>query len=275
MTDRNSILTDKDVEFIADLARRAGRRAAEMRHTIDVRCKTGPNDLVTCADIELSKMILKELGERFPEDQFISEEEPPGPPSQNGRTWLIDPIDGTDNYVRNDSQYAVMIGLLVNGTAEFGCVYCPPEDYAYYGGTKFGVMKRCGLLPPDQVQREFPPDMSKPVRLMMGWRDRRKNPWIRELPDIDWLESGSVGIKVAKVINDEADVFVHLAGKLKLWDTAGPVAIALGAGLEVGTMKEDELSFPLPEIIHGTVVIIGRPGSLEWTRRTLVAPVEH
>lgn len=274
MIDPSSILTESDIQFIADLARRAGRMAAQMRASIDVRHKTGPNDLVTCADIALSELITRELAERFPEDQLISEEATPGPPTSNGRVWLIDPIDGTDNYVRNDSQYAVMIGLLVNGNAEFGCVYNPPDDYSYYGGMKFGVYKKYGQLPPDLVKRDYPVDLTKPVRLMMGWRDRKKNPWIKDLPDIDWLESGSVGIKVAKVINDEADVFVHLAGKLKLWDTAGPVAIALGAGLEVGTMKEDELSFPLPEIVHGTVVIIGRPGSLEWTRRTLVAPVE-
>lgn len=275
MIDSRSILTDEDIHFVADLSRRAGRLAAEMRATIDVRHKTGPNDLVTCADIALSEMIVKELSARFPDDQLISEEAAPGEPTPNGRSWLIDPIDGTDNYVRNDTQYAVMIGLLVNGIAEFGSVYNPPNDYGYYGGIKFGVYKKYGQQPPNLVKRDYPGDLTKPVRLMMGWRDRKKNPWIKELPDIDWLESGSVGIKVAKVINDEADVFVHLAGKLKLWDTAGPVAVALGAGLEVGTMKEDELSFPLPEIVHGTVVIIGRPGSLEWTRRTLVAPVEH
>ena len=275
MIDKNSILSEQDIQFVADLAIRAGKLAVEMRDTVDVKHKTGPNDLVTCADIALSKLILQELSLRFPDDQIISEEEPPGKATANGRTWLVDPIDGTDNYVRNDSQYAVMIGLLLNGNAEFGCVYCPPLDYCYYGGNQFGVYKIEGLQAPRLVRHSFPANMAPPVRLMMGWRDRKKNPWIKDLPDINWLESGSIGVKVAKVLNDEADVFVHLSGKLKLWDTAGPVAIALGAGLEVGTMKDDELSFPLPEIAHGTVVIIGRPGSLAWTRKTLVAPVEH
>lgn len=275
MTERLSILSEDDINFVCELAIQAGKLAADMRSSIDVRQKTGPNDLVTGADIACSKLILKLLSQRFPDDQLISEEEPPRAQTPNGRTWLIDPIDGTDNYIRGDSQYAVMIGLLVNGSAEFGCVYCPPTQTCHFGGMKFGVWRKIGNGPKEPIRPAFAPTMSRPVRLMMGWRDRKKNPWIHQLPDIEWLLCGSVGIKVSKVLDDEADVFVHLAGKLKLWDTAGPVAIALGAGLEVGTMKEDELQFPLPEIVHGTVVIIGRPGCLAWTRRTLIAPVEH
>ncbi len=273
MTDQTAILSDKDILFICDLAVEAGKIAAEMRGSLSITQKTGPNDLVTCADIALSKLILEQLSKRFPEDQLISEEEPPQPETSNGRTWLIDPIDGTDNYIKGDSQYAVMIGLLVNGSAEFGCVYRPPVDSCYFGGVKFGVWKKVADQVPIKMEPVFPPDLKRPVRLMMGWRDRNKNPWIHDLPDIEWLQSGSVGVKVVKVLDDEADVFVHLAGKLKVWDTAGPVAIALGAGLEVGTMNEDELKFPLPDIVHGNVVIIGRPGSLQWTRRTLIAPV--
>lgn len=273
MQECRSILSKEDIDFVCDLAIRAGKMAAEMRGSISVSQKTGPSDLVTCADIALSKLILEELHMRFPLDQLISEEETGAASTANGRTWLIDPIDGTENYIKGGSEYAVMIGLLVDKVVEFGCVYRPDTDYCYYGGIKFGVWHRTEERQPAPVEPYSKPAISPPVRLMMGSRDRKKNPWISDLPDIEWLQSGSVGVKVIKVLQDEADVFVHLAGKLKVWDTAGPVAIALGAGLEVGTMKENELEFSLPEILHGTVVIVGRPGALDWTRRTLIAPV--
>lgn len=273
MTDRSEILSQEDISFICDLAMQAGKLASEMRSELRVSQKSGPNDLVTHADIALSKLLLEQFSKRFPDDQLISEEEPPGPKTGNGRTWLIDPIDGTDNYIKGESQYAVMIGLLINGVPEFGCLCQPETNSCYFGGTTFGVFKRTGTEAPVAVSNKQPGDMPLPVRLLMGSRDRRKNPWISDLPDVEWLQAGSVGVKVIKVLEGEADVFVHLAGKLKVWDTAGPIAIALGAGLEVGTMKEDELRFALPEIVHSNVVIVGRPGSLEWTRRTLIAPV--
>ena len=101
---------------------------------------------------------------------------------------------------------------------------------------------------------------------MVGWRDRKNNPWIKDLPQATLVKTGSIGLKVAKVLEREADLFVHLSGKLKTWDTAGPVAIALGGNLEVGAMDADELSFPEEGVIHQSSVIIGRPGSLQWCR---------
>ena len=104
----------------------------------------------------------------------------------------------------------------------------------------------------------------------MGFRDRKSNPWVNDLPQVEWVKSGSVGLKVGKIINDEADVFIHLSGRLKVWDTAGPVAIALGAGLEVGRLEGAGLDFPLPNVEHHSSVVIGRTGSISWARQHVI-----
>jgi 3'(2'), 5'-bisphosphate nucleotidase len=104
-----------------------------------------------------------------------------------------------------------------------------------------------------------------PLRLMMGTRDRKSHPWAEELPSIDWIHSGSVGLRVARILNGEADLYVHLSGKLKVWDTAGPVALAAAGGLEVGVLNQTDLLFDLKELTHPCPIAIGRKGTVAWS----------
>ena len=191
----------------------------------------------------------------------------------SGRVWMIDPIDGTDNYIIGDGQYCVMIGLLVDRAPVFGWVFQPDTSTLYFGGPGYGAWKQHALNPASRFDHLSSISQESSARVIMGYRDRTAHPWVKEHPKVVLVKAGSIGLKVAKVLEREADIFVHLSGKLKTWDTAGPAAIALGGGLDVGTLDSDVLSFPLlPEIRHGTSVIIGCPGSLAWSRTHLRPP---
>lgn len=267
------LLKDDEISFFLDLILRAGQLAMTMRETVEIQEKTGPNDRVTSADIELSHMIVEAISEQYPHDTVVSEEDMErGEVPQSGRVWMIDPIDGTDNYIKNDGQYSVMIGLLSDRLPVFGFVYAPAERCAWFGGTGYGAWKRMD----GQAPTQFPPlteiRLDDRVRLMMGFRDRKRHPEIEELPQVQLIRTGSIGVKVARILDNRADIFVHLSGKLKTWDTAGPAAIALANGLEVGTMDHDELQFELPSLMHNTSVVIGRKGTLEWCRHYLANP---
>jgi 3'(2'), 5'-bisphosphate nucleotidase len=242
-----------------------------MREGVAIAEKSGPQDKVTAADLALSKLITEELIERFPDDVVISEEDShPTECNSKDRIWLVDPIDGTDNYIRNDGQYAVMIGLLEGMTPVFGWVYAPVPDLLYFGGPKFGAWVSRHGAEAYQIDELLPLGSTGTTRVMMGFRDRKNHPWVTELPEVEWVKSGSVGLKVGKILDGAADMFIHLSGKLKVWDTAGPVAIALGAGLEIGRLDVDGLDFPLPNVEHQCSVVIGRTGSLLWSRNTLI-----
>jgi 3'(2'), 5'-bisphosphate nucleotidase len=272
-------LAEQEIQFICKLAEHCGNLAAEMRASVSIHEKDEPQDLVTDADLALSALLVKELSERFAHDLIVSEEAVPEDLSSNasgrsprnpGRIWYVDPIDGTDNYVKGDGQYSVMLGLLIDGQPHFGCVHSPAHGVTYYGGPVYGSWKRAPNCAGSKFNAGFASKFKPPVRLMMGSRDRRSNPWLQDLSGVEIVSSGSVGLKVAKVIKDEADVFVHLSGKLKYWDTAGPIAIALGAGLEAGTLKEDSVNYPLAEVRHPASVVIGRPGSIAWARSVFI-----
>jgi 3'(2'), 5'-bisphosphate nucleotidase len=266
-TETPPLLAEQEIQFICNLAEYSGKIAYDMRASVGVHQKTEPHDLVTDADLALSTLLLKELSTRFPKDFLISEEDVPEDLSVKAkRIWYIDPIDGTDNYVSGDGQYAVMLGLLVNGQPHFGCVHSPANGMTYFGGPGYGSWQRKAGGQAIEFKPAFANALDQPVRLMMGFRDRKKHPWVLNLSGVKIIASGSVGLKVAKVINDEADLFVHLSGKLKYWDTVGPIAIALGAGLEAGTLKEDNVNYPPTEVRHPESVVIGRPGTIAWAR---------
>ncbi len=274
-----TVISRDNLLKINELAVEAGKLAASMRSGISIQEKSGPQDLVTSADIALSELIVKELKRDFPDTFVVSEEDEDLPKEiWHDDVWVVDPIDGTENYIRGDGQYSVMIGLLHKLRPVFGCVFEPHSNQLYYGGEGLGAWKiKPGeneaptdlILPPDKNRFNVGQGGDSRTRLMMGHRDRKKHPWVEELDYVRFVKFGSIGLKVARILENQADLFVHLAGKLKIWDTAGPAAIAMAAGLEVGTMNENSLSFPLPDVYHKHPVIIGKKGSLEWCRRIL------
>jgi len=266
-------LRQEDIDFIHELVRKAGRTALDMREGVGVHTKTGPHDLVTDADLTISRMIIAELAQRFPDDLIVSEEDKhehvEGERRTHPRVWLIDPIDGTENYVNKDGQYSSMIGLLVRGTPYFGWIYQPSISTLFYGGPDFGAWKQADGHKAKQFSQMKPLPQHTSIRLMMGWGDRRRHPWVMNIRNVQFVPSQSMGLKIIKILEDQADVFVSLTGRVKLWDTAAPVAIALGNNLDAGTLEGEPLPYPIPGVQHGSSVVIGRPGSLSWAGKNI------
>jgi myo-inositol-1(or 4)-monophosphatase len=94
----------------------------------------GPLDLVTRADREVERFIVDRLRRLFPADGILGEE---GTAAQSeiGRTWIIDPIDGTFNFVRGGAEWGVSIGLYHDGAPRFGVVRLPVMHETFSGGT--------------------------------------------------------------------------------------------------------------------------------------------
>lgn len=100
---------------------------------LDVEAK-GPLDLVTTADREVEGVICAELSRAFPEDGIFGEEGS-AVTGTSGRVWVIDPIDGTFNFVRGSHNWGVSIGLFENGRPTFGIVNAPACGEIFAGGS--------------------------------------------------------------------------------------------------------------------------------------------
>lgn len=112
-------------DFCIALTQEAGAQLLKSRdREFEVQIKDhNPRDLVTNIDVELSTFISTKIKAAFPEHHIHSEEDPSD--EMGEFTWTIDPIDGTNNFVRNIPHFSVCIGLLKNGVPELGAVYNP------------------------------------------------------------------------------------------------------------------------------------------------------
>jgi 3'(2'), 5'-bisphosphate nucleotidase len=213
-----------------ELARLAGAEVlALQRGQLDVELKPG-DEPVTIADRRASELIVAGLAARFPVDPIISEELPSAPGTLGApRLWLVDPIDGTKDYIRGDAGYAVMIGLCLAGRPVLGVVYQPVGDRLFYG-TPDGAFA--------VYQGETTPLAVSGVRAaadarMVASRSHR-SPAIDEIKQrlgiADEINVGSVGVKLCMIAAGLRDLYVNPAAKTKAWDTCAPEAILAAAG---------------------------------------------
>lgn len=266
-------LTEADIQFVLDLAVRAGDIAVAMRASATVEEKTSATDLVTSADKALSELIVKELSARFPNDVVLSEEAPWHSCNDGKRRWIVDPIDGTKYYVDGSGKYCVMIGLEHAGRELFGCFYMPAYKQALLGGPGLGsyryVAEPQSLTPQSLSKVAALPSLASgsKVRLLISKNDLAANPWVSQLDDVEIVVASSIGIDVYELLIDKADVFVHIRPTLGYWDTAAPGPVSQGLGLEVGTEVDDFISYGYEHSKHLPNIIIGKKGSLSWWRQ--------
>ncbi len=129
---------DHDMETMVEgIAREAGEIAlAQFRSlaTLPVERK-GHLDLVTDADREVEAFLIRRLNAAFPDDGIFGEEGG-DIAGVSGRVWVIDPIDGTFNFVRGSHNWAISIGLFENGEPVFGVIHAPARDLMVVGGDR-------------------------------------------------------------------------------------------------------------------------------------------
>src|ERR1035438_9799183 len=110
---------EKEMTTGAAIARRAGELALKIREgNLDVESKSDESP-VTIADKACEKLIVEELSSAFPDDGLLGEEGA-ARESSNGRKWIIDPIDGTRDFIRGTRAWSVLIGLEERGTVTAG-----------------------------------------------------------------------------------------------------------------------------------------------------------
>ncbi|HEY1553685.1 MAG TPA: 3'(2'),5'-bisphosphate nucleotidase CysQ [Kofleriaceae bacterium] len=219
-----------ELETARDLARSAGAEVMAMqRGELDVEMKPG-DEPVTVADKRASKMIVAGLSGAFPADAIISEELPPAPGSlAANRLWLVDPIDGTKDFIRGEGGYSVMIGLVVAGRPVLGVVYQPVPDRMFYATPDGAWLEQAG------ARRELGVSSVASVtelRLVVSKSHRSaKLDEVKSALGIANEENvGSVGVKLCLIAAGEKDLYVNPWPKTKPWDTCAPEAILARAG---------------------------------------------
>jgi 3'(2'), 5'-bisphosphate nucleotidase len=198
---------------------------------LEVQQKVG-GEPVTRADLESSELIVRRLREAFPDDAILSEEVPDdGSRLRNSRVWMIDPIDGTRDFVSGQPGYVVMLGLCYEGRPTIGAVAQPETGTLWLGAIGAGAWKQVpgGPRQPLAVSTIAEPHA---IRLISS-KSHRSEYYQRfraSLGITDELAVGSVGLKVAMVAEGSRDLYVYPGSQTKIWDSCAPEAILTAAG---------------------------------------------
>lgn len=217
------------LDFAEVVAREAAARALSYyreRESLVVERKK-PLDLVTAADRDVERLIRERIRQAFPEDAFFGEEST-RELSSTGRTWVIDPIDGTLNFVRGIDDWAVSIGVLEQGRPIAGVVALPARGVHVAGGPSYGA--RCNgaelTAPPDQAPR----DVVVGIGLFASTPLEDQLAVVRGLGALGYSfrRNGSTSVSLTMLARGQLDGFVAL--DVAAWDFAAGVAIVEALG---------------------------------------------
>lgn len=221
----------KELEIAIGLAKEAGSIVLEYYHQdYDVNLKGG-KEPVTEADHASNTFITNELQKLFPDDGILAEESKDNQKRlERKRVWLVDPMDGTKEFIEKIGQFAVMIGLVENNRPILGAVYQPTTDTLYAATKDSGAfIVRNGQKSPLKVSEI---SQIEDMRLVISRSHR--SPLVDEIKQVLGLQkevsSGSVGLKVGLMVENKSDLYIHPNPKTKEWDTCAPEIILSEAG---------------------------------------------
>ena len=247
------------IEPIAALAVQAGNAILEVYATdFDVQSKSDKSPL-TQADLASNDCIVAGLAELTPDIPIISEES--GLPEFDERRqwdcyWLIDPLDGTKEFVNRNGEFTVNIALIDKHRPVFGVVHVPVQAKTYIGCEGFGAELRDGNLPAQAIH--VATKSASPVRVV-GSRSHRGaslDAYLENLGENDMIPMGS-SLKFCVVAEGGADLYPRL-GPTSEWDTAAAQAVVEQAGGSVVTLDGKPMKYNAkPDILNPSFFVIG------------------
>ncbi|GAA4005543.1 3'(2'),5'-bisphosphate nucleotidase CysQ [Deinococcus rubellus] len=238
------------------LARQAGELLLRHRAAgFKVDYKTSKDDPVTVADTEASELIVAGLRAAFPDDGILSEElTDTAERLSKRRVWIIDPIDGTTEYVDGTPDFAVSIGLAVEGEAVLGVVNAPARQALYSGVVGEGLTRngeRAGF------------SARLPAEFLIAVSDTEHKRELHRYPLPQMLPSGSIALKLALIAAGEADATFTMSPRSE-WDIAAGMALIQAAGGSVTRRGGGRIPLNSPEPAIRQGLIGGRPDVVAW-----------
>jgi 3'(2'), 5'-bisphosphate nucleotidase len=224
-----------DADLAAHLAEVAGRIPIEVRASGMLSLKA----LGKAGDATANQFLVHALREQRPEDGLLSEESKDTEDRLGkSRVWIVDPVDGTREYGEERADWAVHVGLAIDGVASIGAVALPG----------LGIVLRTDtptLIP------------SPPERLRMvvsRTRPAKEATEVAERLGAELVPMGSAGAKAMSILRGEADIYLHSGGQYE-WDSCAPVAVALAHGLHCSRIDGSPLVYNQADVYMPDLLI--------------------
>jgi len=234
------------MQQVVAIAHHAGAAIMEVYRSGDTgETSKADNSPLTLADLAAHRIIVEALTRLTPEIAILSEEAADiayPVRSQWTRYWLVDPLDGTREFIKRNGEFTVNIALIENGKPVMGVVYAPVLDVCYHGARGAGAFVQRGntAAQPITVKPHAAGETIKVVA-SRSHSDARTEALLKQLGDYQCISMGS-SLKLCLVAEGAAHFYPRL-GQTMEWDTAAAHAVVNAAGGIVCNMAGDELHY--------------------------------
>ncbi len=227
-----------DAGLAAHLAEAAGRILLAVRES----GVFSPKALGKAGDQTANAFLVHALREARPDDGLLSEEAKcDGERLGKSRVWIIDPVDGTREYGEARTDWAVHVGLAIDGLAAIGAVALPGA----------GIVLRSDRPEP------LPPTPSQLRMVVSRTRPAHEAVAVAERLGARLIPMGSAGAKAMAVVRGEADIYLHSGGQYE-WDSMAPAAVALAHGLHCSRIDGTPLRYNMEDVYLPDLLICSK-----------------
>jgi myo-inositol-1(or 4)-monophosphatase len=242
-----TVQLEQFLETAMAAARLGGEQLQEWSRKFTVREKN-PADLVTEADKASQDVVYSHILDRYPDHGFLGEEQLAVPRGDSPYRWLIDPLDGTSNYVHHFPYYAVSIGLEYERELIVGVVYDPTRDEMFSAIRGQGARangKKIQTSLPDTLASSLVV-ASLPVKV--GPEHEAVKRFLRVMPHAQHIQrTGSAAMNLAYVAAGRLDAFWSTS--LKPWDSAAGALIVSESGGRMSQVDGQPFDVEVPSLL--------------------------
>ena len=223
------------------------------------------NDPVTLADLKVNEIIIKRINENYKDIDWdiLSEENfKKGPKYCNLNSdwiWILDPLDGTKDFIQGTSNYAMHLSLNYKKKPYIGVVLIPEKDELWisYGENIISEKRSGEIIKKNTSQKDFLEEMT--LVTSKNHKNKVLQNLIEKIQFQNVIEMGSIGCKIASIIRGESDLYISLSlpGKSspKDWDFAAPEAILRANGGAITNLDNENLIYNKPNFEQSGIII--------------------
>ncbi|WP_158972727.1 3'(2'),5'-bisphosphate nucleotidase CysQ [Paraglaciecola sp. L3A3] len=264
----------EDLQALLEIAKRAaikaGKVVLDIYNSGDFTSYQKDDDSpVTTADYKANEIIMDILLKETPHIPIMSEETESGPLSERKhwqRYWLLDPIDGTQEFIARSGDFAVNIALIENNVPVLGIIYWPAGDTLYYAQKDYGAFKESPAESKQINVRAFD-DAEKDVIMIAISRRQAREKVMNCMSAERTYQSvplGSCSLKACFIAEGKADVFLRF-GVTGEWDTGASQCIVTEAGGSILAHDFSPLSYNKREELTNPDFIVMGDQHVDWT----------
>ncbi|MCY9826651.1 3'(2'),5'-bisphosphate nucleotidase CysQ [Vibrio chagasii] len=265
--------TTKDLSHllpsVIEVARSAGQLILEIYEKKDYEEFTKSDDTpVTSADLAAHKLISKKLSELTPDIPVLSEEAADislEKRAQWDRYWLVDPLDGTQEFIARSGDFATIIALIEHNKPVMGVVYAPVSGVSYYAYGGKGAWKIPDLNDSVKIKTHRHELPNQSIAMAISRRQDINRITSRMSPawNYDLVPLGSAALKACLVAEGAVDCYLRL-GPTGEWDTAATQCIVEEAGGRILSTQLEPLSYNERETLENPNFIVLGDADLPW-----------